>query len=379
MAETAEHVNINAGGSGESEWGKMTPDERAQEVEEGVAAAREAYEARAVGTGEYVPPVEDTERKPAEDDADDETQDIPEADDETPVGDDAADAGDTAKGEGEKGDPEPAAWLDDETRDLADAMGLTDDDLAEFGSREELERALRIIDRRAFEAGKAQATQTADGQGSATTDPSQAAEKPGASKAKQASGDPGDPFADLSQFKLGETFDEEAAAPINRFIETAVGTIRDLQTRLGRFEAERQRQAVADVRRRALDSLHAMGNTELFGKPGAKPTKEQAANIEKALDAHFTHARGLIAQGRKVAPTPAFLKAAVHLAFGDQLSQQQQRQLSEKLRNQSARRMGGGAAKALPRARGARATADEVREDPDLDKLFNDLVAENRG
>ena len=36
-------------------------------------------------------------------------------------------------------------------------MGLSEEELSSFGSRDELDRALRIIDRKAFEAAKAPA------------------------------------------------------------------------------------------------------------------------------------------------------------------------------------------------------------------------------
>lgn len=278
-----------------------------------------------------------------------ETKETPAAGDETPAGDDAAKP---KEGEGE-GEPEVEAkdWRDDETKEFAAMMGLTDADLSDFGSREELDRALRLIDRKAFEAGKA-GLEAPNGQEQKQQQVQQPEVKqPVAQQQQQA----GDPLADLSKFKLDETFNEEAAAPINRFVETAATTIKsqaaeikDLQTRLARFEQSAAEQSVADIERRAIESLHSLGQPELFGKPGERPTKEQAENVKRAVRAHFIHARGLMAAGRQVAPTPAFLKAAVHLEFGDQLLQIQKKQHLAALQKQSARRTGGPAAKPVP-------------------------------
>ena len=306
----------------QSDWGKMTPEQRQADV-----AKLDA-------------PVEPLADKVEPEVADEEAVASPPetktsvAGDETPADDDAAEAEvkTPAKGEGEADGAGEADWLNQETRDFATMMGLTEDDLSEFGSREELDRALRIIDRRAFEAGKSR-------------------QQPPEQSIEQKSVKPlvhppeADPLADLDAFKLGDQFDAEAAKPFNNFVDAATTTIKDLRARVAHFEQQNRQQSVSDLRRRAIESLRSLGNTELFGKPGENPTKAQVANIEKAIEAHITHANGLFAQGRQAAPTPAFLKAAVYLVFGDEISKQQKRQLTDKLRKQSSRRSGGSGAK----------------------------------
>lgn len=321
-----------------SDWDKMTPKQRTADIAKLDARLKPKVE----------PEI-----------ADEETLTIPETTEQSAGGeeisaaDDAAPAPETVvEGEGEGEAAVAADWLDGDTRDFATTMGLTDDDLSEFGSREELDRALRIIDRRAFEAGKA-----------AQQPPNEPIEQPVVQqpvKPAMPLTSAGDPLADLSQFRLkttneGGEFDPDAAEPLNRFMEAASTTIKDLRTRVAQFEQQsrqevqwRQQEALVNLQSKALASLHSLGNAELFGKVGEKPTAEQAANIEKAIDAHFTHARGLFSQGRQVAPTPAFLKAAVHLAFGDQLSKNKERQILDKLRKQSGRRSGGAGAKHVP-------------------------------
>lgn len=357
MAESAVLEPVDTGVNA-SEWGRMTPKQQQAEVDQGVAQAREDRIDSAIASGAYTPPPKEEEEEEGEPAKTTTEQSV--GGDETPAADDAAPAG-----EGEAEDDDAAEWLDDDTRNFATTMGLTDDELAEFGSREELDRVMRIIDRKAYEAGK-----------TPPPPPIKPIEKQPVQQEKQPVVE-GDPFADLSRYKLGEQFDEDAANPINRFVELAAASFRDLQTRLTQFEQRDQQRSADDLRRQAVASLHSLGNTEFFGKPGEKPTKEQVANIEKAIDAHFVHARGLLATGRQAAPTPAFLRAAVHLAFGDQLSKQQQRQLTEKLRKQSHKITGGGSGKALPKSTGDR--VKDLAADSELDALFTGLVKENRG
>ena len=300
-----------------SEWDKMTSAERKESVKN-----------------------LDTEPNPKAPEADDElpapsidtTTEQPAGGDETPA------AGDAAPAEKAKDEEVEADWRDAETKDLAATYGVDDDVLAALPSREVLDIVLRAIDKKAYEAGKT------------ATESDKPIEKPPVQQSEKQPPVEGDLFADLSQFKLlGDQFDEDAAKPINRFVDMAATAFRDLQNRVTQFEQRDQQRAADDLRRQAVASLHSLGNVELFGKPGEKPTKDQVANIEKAIDAHFIHARGLLATGRQPAPTPAFLKAAVFLAFGDQLTQQQQRQIADKLRKQASKVTGGPGAKHVPK------------------------------
>lgn len=360
MAETA---TMNS-----SEWGSMTAEQREAEIDSGFA---EMAASRAADTALLQ---QDTETTTTADDdtqvddsdttvvADATTTNTTAGSDATPAADDAAaGASPAAKAAGD------ASWLTPEDRDTATAYGLDGDFLAALPTRDVFDRVLMAIDRKAFEAGKGP-QQVADAVGATNAD-----KQP---ETATAAASPGDPFADLAPFKMDENaVDDVAAKPFNSFVETAAATIRQMQAEIAGLRQIDGQRAFNELRDTALTALHSLGNTELFGKPGETPTKEQAANIDKALDAHFTHAQGLLATGRQAAPTPQFLKAAVHLAFGDQLTQQQQRQLTERLKKQSRQRMGGGASKPLPPA----ARTANIQDDPEIDELFNNLVAERSG
>lgn len=346
----------------EPEWKSMSEEDKKEsvrEIRENLDAAREAAYSPELQTAVAA------ESEPASE-PEKTTNKTTVKGDETPAVDDAA-ASDTTGDEGDEG----ADWLDQDTRDFATTIGLTSDELDEFESREELERALRIIDRKAFEAGKA-STAAADKPASEPT-PKPAAKPADASK--------DDPWADVSRFKLptGEgEFDEAAARPFNEFVDVAGETIRALRQELAGIRQHRASEDAQRIRSEAVKSIHSLGHADLFGKPGEKLTAEQTANLEKALDAHFTHARGLIASGRNVAPTPAFLKAAVNSAFGDQIQKTEQRRMVDRMRKQSARRTGGSTGKGIaPPAATNKPKWEQVREK--VNPLYRDLVSEGNG
>jgi hypothetical protein len=263
-------------------------------------------------------------------------------------------------------DEEVQDWRDAEVKDLATAYGLDDVTLAALPNRDVLNHVLQAIDKKAFEAGKVPPT----GQQPPLA---KAAEKQAEQPAAQQPSQAGDPFADLSKFKLPEGGEEyDAVKNHNAFVEAAAAELKNLRTLVSGFQQQSQQSALANLQQRATASLHSLGFTDLFGEPGKEPTKEQAANIQKAMDAHFTHARGLLAQGRQPAPTPSFLRSAVQLAFGDALIQQTQKQFDERLKKQSHRISGGSARHApsrMPTDREARLEFLK-HDDPEIDAAW---------
>lgn len=357
----------------ESEWSKMTPAQQEKDVDKAIStiAERRGFDAPV----EKEPAAEKPSEQiaPAKEPEAENTEETTADGEETPAAGDAAKPDKKGEGEGKlESDDDDAEWLDDAVREYATARGITDEELSEFATREEFDRALRIADRRAYEDGKAALKQAE------RKDEPPRAEREEERKAPPKQ--PSDPLADIAKIKLGEEFDEELAKRFNQFVDASAATIGDLRARLEQFEQQGRRQAADDIRRQAAESIHALGFSELFGKSGEKPTKEQSANLEKAIDAHFVHAQGLLSRGQFVAPTPEFLRAAVHLAFGDQLTKLEQKRITEKLRKQSARRTGGSAAKPLPKEPPAnesqRERAQRIASDPDVQAAWNRLTAD---
>lgn len=355
--------------SNASDWGKMTPEERQADVDALVDAAK----ATAGPDEPDEEKQEDTEQTPGDDDETTVVADAAEGEDEESHDDSDSDVGE------EGADGEPADWLDTETRDFANVMGVTDEDLKLITSRDELDRVLRIIDRRAFEAGKA----------ALGTPPAAAVTAPAKEAPKEEETPPADDvLGELDKFKLGDGWEPEAAKPVNDFMEAAAAEIRKLRGEVGQMKAAREQESAATVRqqieREATVAVRSLGMTKLFGEPNKAPTREQAANIAKAIEAHVVHMNGLFAtnrwpEGVDPKPTPALMKSAAQLAFGDQLLQEQQRQRVEKLKKQSAKRTGGVAPKRHNRRKADMTKAEEIKADPEIDKMFNDLVAERNG
>ena len=149
-----------------------------------------------------------------------------------------ADAADDEPAEAVDGDGE--TWIDDAVKEFASAMGINEDELASFSSREELDRALRIIDRKAFEEA-----------GKPAESSSPAKEKPAAPAPVESANDP---FADLAKFKLkaatdDETgFDPEAIKPLNEFVDATAAAVKRLEAKLASYEQAQQQTAVQNLR-----------------------------------------------------------------------------------------------------------------------------------
>lgn len=327
-----------------SDWGKMTPEERQADVDTLVEEQGEPE----------TPEAEKTEDTDTTDDGD-----------EIPADADAAGESDESPDEDEVADD----WLDGETRDFASTMGLTEEDLKSFSSREELDRVVRIINRKAFETGKAALKKASDA-GAPVIPPEQEPKKPAAS----------DVFDDLTGFKFGDQFDDDVAKPHNDFVEAIVADLRSVRADIAGLLQQRQEEQASGLHRQAVQSLHSLGYKELFGEPGKPPTKLEAENIKKAVYAHTVHAAGLLTMGwDEVEPSPKFMDIAAHMEFGDQISKHAQRQRIEKLKKQSARITGGLSSKTSTGRKPGQSPLEAVNTDPEIDKIFNQLVSERSG
>jgi len=356
----------------EKEWGEMSESEQdalVQEVqsqrhpEEGDAAAG-AQTAKTAANAETVDPNKDT-KKPSD------------GADETPG---AADAGqhDAADGEaevedGQKGQEGQGAesgdepdWHDDaETWDFAKRMGVTEEEYSGILSREELDRTLRIIDRKAYDA------ETAKRSGAAA----KAGSKPTSDDAE-----PPDVMAEVEQV-FGDTFDEETKNALAKAIGVLhsrhVEETKVLREQIGAFQQAEDARQEAETERAINASIDAMGKPERYGKPGAKLTREQAANRAKVREAHLVHAQGLLARGGEPRPDVDFLRAADALAFVDDNQREAQREFDKRLKNQSRRITGGSSTRKLskPVPDDPQARKRAIVDDPEIEAAYQKALA----
>lgn len=223
---------------------------------------------------------------------------------------------DTASDGDDTGDSEDQDWLDDDLKAEVTARGIDESELADFTSREELDRAMRFLDKSALEAGrKAKAEDV---------------------KEEQPKEEPRD-----GQYEIGldtDLFDEDLVGEFTK--------MRDhYETRMAAMEARFQ-QADALEREQRFDSLvDSMGHKDLFGKSGSESEKEHQRRLDlyEAVDAQQI---GMKAQGRSSEINEALVQRVARMVFADELGKKDLKNRTRKLARQSDGRMGGSATKA---------------------------------
>lgn len=254
------------------------------------------------------------------------------AGDETPAGKDAAVESDkeaTGEDQGQE-EEESRDWLDDDLKAEIAALGIDEEHLADFTSREELDRALRLLDHGAMEAGR-KALSKAD-EGKKLAEHEEEPKKPA-------------PKADDEGYKVGldpETYDEEVVKEFSKLhdhLETR------LEARFARLEAAEQ-QRVADAVESQFDAIvDSLDHTDLFGKAG-KESKTQLENRQKLFDSQEVYQAGLRSLGREGRLDKALVTRVLQMEFADHLSKQQRKALTRKITGQSESRQGVGSIKA---------------------------------
>jgi len=264
---------------------------------------------------------------------------------ETPAGS-AGDEPAPAKGD-EPAPVEPSGWIDDDVRGLVSAFGLTEEDVSLFTGRDELERALTLLDSRARKHVDAEL-------GRETQPPPPQATAHPAHPDRRADGTflPADQRraaqeAVQEDFRLQldpELHGQDLVEQLGKLQEHYGARIKTLADRLAaqeRVEQERAEQAFVQVFDATVDSL---GQTDLFGQTG-KETREQMANrvrlFEEFQVRQAIHGR----QGRQVSLNKPFLDYISRAAFAEHFFKQQHKQLTQRVMAQAGKRMDVGVTK----------------------------------
>lgn len=307
---------------------------------------------------------------------------------------------------GNGGQSKPASsektWLDDSVRQLGRSLEMTDEELAEFGSREEFDRATRILSKRFFSAGGQQAGANGQGQpnqGQQATGQQQTTQ-PGQQSGQQQSGQQDDP---LSMFDPEEWrkagYDEKTVAMVESHRQTLIRLAQQeesqkhiinglLANQKSRFEDE-------------FDSVLDSQEKELFGQffeNGQRrvldPKSNEYQNRAKVWEAYHILVGGIRQRaeetGRQVElpPTKVLIEQAKRVALGDQLSKLESRRLSEKVREQSKRRRPAAThrtattqtrnnAKQKPTATTTADQIDDLLDNPELKAMWDRMQDDN--
>jgi len=237
-------------------------------------------------------------------------------------------------------------WLSDDLKAEVAAYGIEESELADFASREELERALRFFDRSAMEAGRkamAEEDQSRNEKGQFA--------KPEENQA---------PKTDQSgRYEIALDKDVYDDGLVEEFTR-----MRDhYESRLDALES-RFHEADASAEEQHFDSLvDSLGHAELFGKSG-KETAKELQRREDLFVAVKAQRIGLEQLGRPTDLNESLVNRVARMVFAEDLGKKDLKNRTRKISKQSNGRQGGGATR-----------ASDPREDPrdEFDRLYKEL------
>lgn len=262
-------------------------------------------------------------------------------DEETPASD----------GETTGEDQQPDSWLDDDLKAEVSAYGIEESELADFTSREEVERALRLFDKQALAAGReALATEEAPEEKGPTRNEKGQFVKQESEKSEEA--------AD-GRFELKldpETYDEELVGELTRMRDHYDSRVEALEERFHQAEAMAEEQHFDML----VDSL---GHADLFGDTG-KESKQQFERRQELLVALKAQQIGLQKLGRPVVFDKTLVNRVARMVFAEDLGKKELKSKTRKISKQSNGRQGGGATR-----------ASDPREDPrdEAERLYKEM------
>lgn len=226
-------------------------------------------------------------------------------------------------------------WLSDDVKAEAAAYGIDESELADFASREEFDRALRLFDKRALEAGQKALN---EGEGQSRNEKGQFVKKE-ETKDEQAKGaSPKEGRFELSsEFK--DIYDDGIVDEITRLRDHYEARFEALESRF------KQSDAIAEEKQ--FDSeIDKLDMPKLFGVTG-KETAEELQRREDVLAQAKVLQAGLQHFGRSV-PLEMLVARAAPMVFASEFDKQKLKQQTRKISKQSDSRLGGSPTKPQP-------------------------------
>jgi hypothetical protein len=244
-------------------------------------------------------------------------------------------------------------WLNDDLRAEVSAIGIQDDLLSEFSSREELDKALKLLDVAAMKAGRAAVAPEGDepaDKGAKGSTRKRLADGTFASpdEEKQAAPKPGDFKLDLDPEEYGEGLVKQVKALHDHF----ASKLNAAEERAARLEQAWQAQQSAVFEERFDAVVDSLGHADLFGETG-KETPKQMENRRKLMGEYVPYEIGLRAQGRNPVLGKSLVDRVCRMAFAEHLSKKERKALTQKVSKQAALRGGtsGGKSPETPESR----------------------------
>jgi hypothetical protein len=252
----------------------------------------------------------------------------------------------------ESGDTaEAPEWVTDDVKAEVATYGISEEDLLEFSSREELDKVLRILDKKAFEAGK---NADSESDGSTTRN-----EKGQFVKKEESQGDDTDDSASESGYEVSlssELWDEEIIGEFNKMKDY-------YESRLSKIEERFQEVAIQAEEQQFDNFVDSLGHADLFGKTG-KETKEELERRRELNTAVKAQILGLQKLGNQAELNKQLVERVANMVFAEELGKKRLKQHTSKLAKQSNLRQGGSPTKPI-----------QAKDDPrdEFDKLYQEL------
>ena len=339
---------------------ELTAETDAKAYAEQVVAEVEAERAGETGKGKsdaQIVAEQSTADRPPPSKSADKTTKTPTA--ETPSGDDdtvEVEAKDRGEGD-ETGDLAPS-WLDDGLKADVAAYGFKPEEVSDFTSREELERALRLFDKSALEAGR---KALAEGGGEAKTpEPEEAT---GRVRGEGGKFLPKDGKAKEGRYEVSIPGEDDPDGFDNRIVSEFAKMRDHYESRLEALESHFQAAAAKAEEERFDTLVDSLGHADLFGKTGSEGPKELQRR-QDLIVAVKAQQIGLERLGRPTELNESLVSRVARMVFAEDLAKKDLKQRTRKISKQSNSRQGGGATR-----------PQDPREDPraEADRLYREL------
>ncbi len=259
-----------------------------------------------------------------------------------PKGDETAEAPKeevSKKGKGEisaKADTSDREWLDDGLRKAAAGYGIEEEELADYESREDVERVMRLIDKRALAAGRkaladGETTELPrDASGRFTKSEAETTTEPEAEK-------PAEPAAKAPSFEIGlskDKYEDDLVDELTRMRDHYEARMQALKSKTLEAEA----QAEGDRFDVAVDDLDL---PTLFGTTGSESTEELKRREDLLLQCRALQ-HGLQQLTGKAPDLETLVLSQAKAAFAEEFDKKTIKSRTIRIAKQSDKRQGGG-------------------------------------
>jgi len=243
-----------------------------------------------------------------------------------------ADTGSETARKGEDTGDQPTedkSWMDDNLKAEVAAYGIDEAELADFASREELDRALRLFDKSALDAGRKSLAQGDDGAQPTGAQP----KDKGQVEKKQEPKPAEDGRYEITLDK--DEYDEALVDELSRMRDHYEARLEGLESRF--VEAD------AVARERHFDNVvDSLGHADLFGKTDKETAKEQQRREDLFVEVE-TYLAGRAVLGRPAELNETIVNRIARSLFAEEFGKKDLKQRTRKISKQANGRQGGGA------------------------------------